>query len=262
MTGLRPSRCLRAGLALALTAVALIPRVALAAPPDEAERLVRAAVDYWRDVSSYSVAEMHIHRPDWQRSYTLRIWTRGEKHSLVRVVAPPKDAGSGTLLIDNDMWSYTPKINRVIKIPSSMMSQSWLGSDFSNNDLAKADELIEQYSHRLVATEKRDGHTVHVVESTPKETAPVPWGKEIVRIRDDHVLLEHAFFDQDLKPVKTMVTSELKPMGGKIVATRQRMTKVDRPDEWTEVVVREARFGLRLPDLLFTQAHLSNPREP
>ena len=232
-----------------------------AEPPPDATQIIKAAIDYWRDVSSYSVAEMNIHRPDWQRSMTFRVWTRGEKHSLVRVIAPAKDAGNATLLIDNEMWSFTPKINRVIKIPSSMMNQSWMGSDFSNNDLAKADDLIEQYHHKLLKTETGDGHTVYVVESIPKETAPVVWGREVVTVRDDYVLLEHAFYDQQGVLVKKLTTQELKPMGGKVIATRQRMQRVDKQQEWTDVVTREANFGINIPASMFTLTNLRNPRE-
>jgi outer membrane lipoprotein-sorting protein len=223
--------------------------------------IIKAAIDYWRDVSSYSVSDMTIHRPDWERTMTIRVWTRGQKESLVRVVAPAKDAGNATLLLDDDMWSYTPKVNRVIKIPSSMMQQSWMGSDFSNNDLAKADDLIEQYTHRLLATETHQGRKVWVIESTPKETAPVVWGREVVKVRDDYNVLEHAFYDQTGVLVKRLTTLELREMGGKLIVTRERMQKVDKPDEWTEIVVREARFGLGLPASVFTISNLSNPRE-
>lgn len=232
-----------------------------AAPREDAAAIVKDAIDYWRDVSSYSVIDMTIHRPDWERTMTIRVWTRGQKESLVRVTAPPKDAGNATLLLDNDMWSFTPKINRVIKIPSSMMSQSWMGSDFSNNDLAKADDLIEQYTHKLLRTETHDGHKVYVVDSTPKETAPVVWGHEVVKIRDDWLILEHAFYDQQNVLVKKLVTSEIRPMGGKLVAARERMQKADKPGEWTEVVTKEVRFGVPMAASTFTLSNLRNPRE-
>lgn len=235
--------------------------VAVAAPTEDAATLVKRAIDYWRDTSSYSVIDMTIHRPDWERTMTIRVWTRGEKESLVRVTAPPKDAGNATLLLDNDMWSFTPKINRVIKIPSSMMNQSWMGSDFSNNDLAKADELIEQYTHKLLNKESHNGHTVYVIESIPKETAPVVWGREVVKIRDDWLILEHAFYDQQNVLVKRLVTSDIRPMGGKLVAARERMQRVDKPDEWTDVVTREVQFSIAVPASTFTLSNLRNPRE-
>ena len=247
-------------LRLAVASFLLFSLAAQAQTPDAAA-LIKAAIEYWRDTSSYAVSEMTIHRPDWERRVTFRVWTRGDKHSLVRVIAPAKDAGNATLLVDNDMWSFTPKINRVIKIPSSMMTQGWMGSDFSNSDLAKADDLIEYYTHRLLKTETRDGHTQYVIESIPKETAPVVWGKEVVTVRDDYVLLEHAFYDQQGKLLKTLTTQELKSMGGKTVAARQRMQKLDKPDEWTQINVQEARFGVEIPANMFTLGNLRNPRE-
>jgi len=235
--------------------------VQAAEPPPDAAQLIKAAIEYWRDVTSMSEFDMHIHRPDWKRTMTMKVWTRGNKESLVRVIAPAKDAGNGTLLLDNDMWSYNPKINRVIKIPSSMMNQSWMGSDFSNNDLAKADDLIEQYHHKLLATESHDGHRLFVIESVPKETAPVVWGKEVVKVRDDYLVIEHAFYDQTNVLIKRLVAGDIRPMGGKMVAARQRMQKIDKPDEWTEIVTRTAQFGIQLPASMFSLASLRNPRQ-
>ena len=240
------------------TAVALLLSGPAAA--QDAAAIVQAAIDYWRDVSSYSVADMTIHRPDWQRTMTIRVWTRGQDDSLVRVVAPPKDAGNATLLVGDDMWSFAPKINRVVKIPSSMMNQSWMGSDFSNNDLAKADDLIEQYTHELLRTERHDGRRLYVIESTPREAAPVVWGREVVKVRDDWLVIEHEFYDQAGALVKRLTSLELKPMGGKLIAARQRITNAEKPGEWTELAVREARFGVSVPAGTFTIGNLRNPR--
>ena len=141
-----------------------------------------------------------------------------------------------------------------------MMNQSWMGSDFSNNDLAKADDLIDQYRHTLLATEIHDGHKLYVIEAVPNETAPVVWGKEVVKVRDDYLLIEHAFYDQDNILVKRLVTTDIRPMGGKMVAARQRMLRLDKPDEWTEIVTRDAKFGIDMPASDFTLANLRNPR--
>lgn len=242
-------------------AAALLCVAPLATQAQDATAIVRAAIDYWRDTTSYSVSEMRIHRPEWERTVTIRVWTKGDKESLVRVLAPPKDAGNSTLLLDNDMWSFTPKVNRVIKIPSSMMNQSWMGSDFSNNDLAKADDLIEQYTHKLLATETHEGRKVYVVESVPKDSAPVVWGREIVKIRDDRVILEHVFYDQSDALLKKLQTLEIRRMGGKLVVARERMQRIDKPDEWTEISVREAKFNIAIPPGTFTLSNLRNPRQ-
>ena len=114
-----------------------------------AKDIVRDALNHWRGVTSQGEMTMVIHRPDWERSMSMESWTQGEKRSLVRVTAPRKDRGNGTLMDDNKMWSFSPKVNRVIKVPSSMMSQSWIGSDFSNKDISKSTDIIDLYDHVL-----------------------------------------------------------------------------------------------------------------
>lgn len=226
-----------------------------------AEQIIKKAIDHWRGTSSYSEITMIIHRPDWERRMSMRSWTLGDKESLVRITEPKKDAGNGTLLIDNKMWTFTPKINRVIKIPSSMMNQSWMGSDFSNKDIARSDDIIDQYQHTLLVTQTQNSHQIYVIQSIPKEQAAVVWGKEQLKIRDDHVILEHAFYDQELVLVKILSTLQIKNMGGRTVATQQRMSNAEKPTEWTEVIVKSAQFDISIPKNIFTLSNLRNPRQ-
>lgn len=227
----------------------------------DATQIVRDAVDHWRGLSSYTEMTMVIHRPDWERSMTMRAWTKGQDQALVRVVEPKKDRGNGTLTNEDNMWTFSPKINRVIKVPSSMMGQSWMGSDFSNKDISRADDIIDQYDHSIINTEEQDGITVYEIESIPHEDAAVVWGKEVLSIRDDHVVLGHAFYDQDGKLVKKLVSMEIGEMGGRTIAKRQRMVKTDEPDEWTEIGVIEVLYEIDLKDSLFTLSNLRNPRD-
>jgi outer membrane lipoprotein-sorting protein len=226
----------------------------------DAAQLVREAMDHWRGLTSFSNMTMTIHRPDWERSMTMLSWSKGDKRSLVRVVEPKKDAGNGTLLNDNNMWMYTPKINRIIKVPSSMMSQSWMGSDFSNKDISKSTDIIEQYDHELTDVQEQDGHLLYTVTSIPHEDAAVVWGKEVLIVRDDYVLMEQQFWDQDGILVKSMKTLDVQIMGGRAVARVMRMGKVETPDEWTQLTANSIEFDLELPDNLFTLSNLRNPR--
>jgi outer membrane lipoprotein-sorting protein len=203
---------------------------------------------------------MTIHRPDWERIMSMRSWSRGDKLSLVRVTEPKKDAGNGTLLNDNNMWTYTPKINRIIKVPSSMMSQGWMGSDFSNRDISKSTDIIDEYEHELTATGEDDGHVVYTITSIPHEDAAVVWGKEVLLVRDDYVLIRQEFWDQDDILVKTMQAGDIVEMGGRPVARTLRMSEVDTPEEWTEMVVNEIEFDVDLPANIFTLSNLRNPR--
>jgi len=243
-----------------LLPLVLAPASPAAEAPTDAASLVRQALDYWRGASSFAVITMTVHRPEWERSSRMRSWTRGQKDALVRFVEPAKDAGSATLKLGDDMWIFTPRVNRVIKLPFSMMAQSWMGSDFSYNDLAKSDELVTRFDCRITGTAREDGHTVYTIEATPKPEAPVIWGAERVRVRDDHLLLEETFIDQDGKAVKRLKAEEIGPLGGKLFVTRYRMERLDEPDHWTELIYRQARFGTDLPDALFTLSNLRNPR--
>lgn len=223
--------------------------------------LIEAAMDQWRGSTSHSEMTMTIHRPGWERTMSMRAWTEGDKKSLVRVTDPKKDAGNGTLLDDEQMWSYSPKINRIIKVPSSMMAQSWMGSDFSNKDISKSTEIIHQYDHALLETREEEGHTVYVIEAIPHEEAAVVWGKEILVIRDDKVLLEEEFWDQEGVLVKKLETTVIAEMGGRTVAKTMHMGKPEKPDEWTEMTVDMIVFDLDLAANTFTRSNLRNPRQ-
>ena len=249
---------------LTLLLFAAVPGSAVEIQPAEeldARAVVKAAIDHWRGLSSYSEMTMIIHRPDWERSMTMIGWTKDSDKSLIRVTEPRKDRGNGTLTDGDNMWSFSPKVNRVIKIPSSMMGQSWMGSDFSNKDLARADDIIDEYDHTLLETFEDDGVTVYVIESVPHEDAAVVWGKEVLQVRSDFVVAEHAFYDQDFELVKTLTSLEIKEMGGRTVASRQRMTKQEDPEEWTEVIMLEVEYEVDLKDSMFTLSNLRNPRD-
>ncbi len=248
-----------AGLALGLLLFAAPPG-ANATEPDPRE-LIRSAMDHWRGLNSISEMTMTVHRSDWERSFSMRAWTEGDKLSLVRVIEPKRDAGNGTLVMDQKMWTYSPKINRIIKVPSSMMNQSWMGSDFSNKDISKSTDVIDQYDHRLLGSEQRDGHTVYRIESIPLEDAAVVWGKEVFAIRDDFVLLRQEFWDQDGILVKRMDATELAVMDGRTVASRMRMYKLESPEEWTEMVVDSVDFDVDMKSEVFTLSNLRNPRQ-
>lgn len=227
----------------------------------DAKDLIQKAMDHWRGTTSYSEMTMTIHRPDWQRSMSMRTWTEGDKTTLVRVTAPKKDAGNGTLTKDNNMWTYAPKVNRIIKVPSSMMSQSWMGSDFSNKDISKSTDIIELYDHTLLETREADGHKAYVIESIPHEDAAVVWGKEIVIVRDDYVLLEQQFWDQDNILVKSMKAHDINQLGGRTVASVVRMSNTESPDEWTQMSVQAIQFDIKHNSNLFTLSNLRNPRQ-
>ena len=228
--------------------------------PFDIQTLVQEAVNYYRGTASIAVIDMTIHRPTWERTMTLKAWTKGQKNSIFTIISPPKDEGNGTLKRGSEMWTYNPKINRVIKLPPSMMSQAWMGSDFSNNDLAKSDSILEDYTHTLSGTEMSDGKKVYITKSLPKPGAPVIWGMQSLKIREDYILLSQEFYDEDFRLVKAMTGSQIQMLGGRLFPKVWKMQKADVTNEYTLLVYQELTFEDDLPDRLFTISSLKTLR--
>lgn len=223
---------------------------------EPADAIVRAAFDYWRGEASIARLTMTIHRPTWERTVVIDAWTQGESDSLFVIQAPAKDRGNGTLKKGRTMWIYNPKVNKIIKLPPSMMSQSWQGSDFSNNDLAKTDSLIHDYTHTLTGQTTQNGHTLYTIKSVPRPDAAVIWGMITMEIRGDHLLLKETFFDEDFEPVKEMTASDIKPVDGKPFPMTWKMAKTDTPENYTLMVYKNLTFTKELNPKTFTRANL------
>ena len=228
---------------------------------NQATEILSKAVENWRGTSSVGEMTMVIHRPAWQHSMSMKAWTQGDDLSLVLVTAPAKNTGNSSLINDKEMWSYAPKINRVLKIPSSMMEQSWMGSDFSNKDISRATDILKYYTHTLLSTQEQDDHTVYLIESIPHEDSPIVWGKEMLLIRDDYVLLSQEYYDQSMVLVKIMTTTEIATMGGRVMGKTIRMNSVDKPNEWTQITTNTIKFNVEIPASTFTLSNLRNPRQ-
>ncbi len=244
-----------------LCAVGLLATAPAIGRAADATALLRAAFDNWRADSSETSVTMTIHRPASERHLGMKAFTQGRDKALVRFTAPAKVAGNATLKLGVRMWIYNPKLNQVIKLPASLQSQSWMGSDFSYNDLAKAEDILTDYTHKLVGSTEAEGHTVYVIDAVPKPGAPVIWGKQQVKVRDDAVLLEETFFDQDLKAVRRMTTEKVARLGGREYPVVLKMQPLDKPGQWTRVETTAGRFNIELPDYLFTRSNLENPRD-
>ena len=243
---------------LAFTAAAvLLPSAALAQDP---QAILRAAFDNWRATSSHAIAEMTIRNASGTRSLTMENWTQGGDKALVRFIAPARDAGNATLQSGRRTYVFNPKLNQVIQLPASAMSQSWMGSDFSYNDLTKTEQLVNDYTHTLLETRRQSGHTVYVIESIPKRGKPIVWGKQIVHVRDDYVLMRQEFYDQSGRLVRTMVADRVRTLGGRPYPAELTMSSVATPNQWTKISTQSAEFDIPIPSYIFTRSNLQNPR--
>jgi outer membrane lipoprotein-sorting protein len=201
--------------------------------------------------------EMTIATPRWTRTLGLRVWLDRPQRSFIRILAPAKEAGIGSLRIGAEMWNYLPNIERTIKIPPSMMMQPWMGSDFTNDDLVKESSVVDDYTHRVLAGEVVAGAPVHVVEATPKPDAAVVWGKIVFRVRgSDFIPLSAEYYDERGGLVRVMTYSDVRPIGGRVIPTRWEMRPKDKPGNSTTVVLRSAVYDRPIGPEIFSQRNL------
>ncbi|MDA2926936.1 outer membrane lipoprotein-sorting protein, partial [Acidobacteria bacterium AH-259-G07] len=215
----------------------------------------------WRGESSHGVAEMSIVTRRWNRSKTLEIWSVGTDKALIAILEPKKGEGVATLRVGSDIWNYLPKIDRTIRVPTSMMMGSWMGSHFTNDDLVKESRLIEDYDVRISYDGKRDGVEVYEFTLTPFPEAPVVWGRIEEQVRKRDLMPTWArYYGEDGELKRTVVFSNYRLMGGRLVPARMRIRPEDKPGEYTEFVYRELEFDMDIPGRTFSLASLRKRR--
>ncbi len=207
-------------------------------------------------VSSHSVMEMTIRSPDYTRTMKMESWTSGTSKALVRILSPAREAGNRTLKLGNDIWMYLRNTETTIRIPPSMMLQSWNGSDYTYDDMVREETLTKDYDITLTGTEQIGGVGCWTLQLIPKPNAPVVWGKIIYRVRKADDLPEQVeYFDERGKLMRTMVMSDFKVMGGRMIPTVWTMYNSDRTHS-TEIKMDEASFDVRIPASIFSLKEL------
>jgi hypothetical protein len=222
---------------------------------DATEILRRSENALWGKTMRTEV-DMTIVTPSWQRTLGLKVWMDRPNNSFLRVVAPAKDAGIGSLRIGTEMWNYIPAIERTIKIPPSLMLQPWLGSDFTNDDLVKESSIVDDYTHTLLQS-PGPGTPNYVLQADPKPQAAVVWGKIIYTARADFVPLSQQFFDERGRLVRTLTYSDFRRLDGREIPTRWEMKPVDKPGKSTTIVIKSAQYDRPIEADLFSLRQLT-----
>ncbi len=253
----------RNGLTRGLVLTACLATVAVAetqTQPDPLE-IINLVQDVYRGDSSHGVATMEVVTEHWAREMTMELWSLGEDYSLVRLRSPAREAGTATLKADRDIWNYLPKVDRTIKVPASMMGGSWMGSHFTNDDLVQESRLVDDYDIDLTFTGERDGVAVWELTLTPKPEAPVVWGRIEYRVRQsDTVPLQVAYYDEDGALARSMVFSEFRDFGGRLLPGLMDMRPADKPDERTTMRYEELEFDVGLDESFFSLRTLQSRR--
>ncbi len=215
--------------------------------------IVNKAYDLMRGKSSYSEVTMHIIRPKWERTLSFKAWAKGTKYSLIYITAPAREKGQVFLKRDKEMWNWIPSIGRTVKIPPSMMMQSWMGSDMTNDDLVKESSVIEDYNHKLAGSEVVSGYDCYKIELTPKEDAAVVWGKIYTWIsKKGFLTLKNEYYDEDGYLINTETLSKIKNVGDRTIPTFFEMVPADKPGHKTTMEFTHIRFNISIDDSFFS----------
>ncbi|BBE19046.1 outer membrane lipoprotein-sorting protein [Aquipluma nitroreducens] len=217
------------------------------------KEIVRKSDEKFRGTSSTGSFSMTIQRPTWSRTISMKSWALGTEYSLIYVTAPAKEKGQVFLKRGNEMWNWVPTIERMVKVPPSMMMQSWMGSDFTNDDLVRESSIVKDYTHKLLGEEKIDNYLCYKVELIPLENAPVVWGKVLMWVsKQDFLWLKAEFYDEDGVLVNTEILSDVKKMDDRVIPTRMEMIPADKKGQKTIMIFEDTKFDVPLKEDFFS----------
>ncbi len=218
-----------------------------------ATEIIQKADQKMRGETSQSIITMRIIRPSWSREISMKTWMKGRDLALLVIQSPSKEKGIAFLKRKKEVWNWIPSLEKVMKLPPSMMSQSWMGTDFTNDDLVRESSIVVDYDHQLISDTTIDGRLCHTILCTPFPNTPVVWGKLKICIdKKDLIELFVAFFDDEGLLVNTMKAHDLKIMDGRLIPTRMEMIPVDKPGQRTEIIYHSILFDKPIDNSIFT----------
>lgn len=211
--------------------------------------------------SAITEMKITIVRPKWSREMALKTWSKGDDYSLTLVQSPAKDKGTSFLKRDKEIWNWIPSIERSIKLPPSMMMQSWMGTDLTNDDLVKESSVLRDYDHSILADSTIQNRLCYKIQLIPKENAPVVWGRVILFIdKKDFIQLRSEMYDEDDYLVNVMNSSNIKLMGGKMLASKLEVIPVEEEGQKTVMEIVSIEFDKEIEDSFFTVKNMKKLR--
>lgn len=218
-----------------------------------AVEIVQRANDKMQGENSLAEMTMKIVRPDWERSVSMKAWSKGQEYSLILITAPARDEGTAFLKRGNEIWNWLPDINRTIKMPPSMMSQSWMGSDFDNNDLVRESSIVVDYDHSFAGDSTLSGYETYKINMIPKEDAPIVWDRVVVYIsKEEYLQLRSEFYDEDGTLIRLMEGSDVRVIGGRLLPARMEMFPMDEEGHKTVIIYDDIEFDVDLNERFFS----------
>lgn len=239
-----------------LVALVLGAAVKVLSQPTATE-IITKADQLTRGKTQHGTESMAVVRPDWQREMVFEFWSEGTEKAFIEILDPARHRGTSFLKIGREMWQFVPRINRVIKIPPSMMMQSWMGSDFTNDDLVKESSIVHDYEHKLLRTDTLRGDSTWVLDLIAKPDAPVTWSHVIEWIRvGDYVPMRAEYYNEREELIRTLVFEDIKEIGGRVIPTRMILSEEKKPGHKTVLEIRDVTFNQSIDSGTFTQQNL------
>lgn len=228
---------------------------------NKATEIVKKSEEKLRGKSNKVELQINIVRPSWKRSMIAKSWSKGSENSLILITSPARDKGTVFLKRDKEIWNYVPTIERTIKLPPSMMMQSWMGTDFKNDDLVRESSMVKDYNHKLLGEERIREVDCYKIEFDPKPDAPVVWGKLVVWVsKDEYLQVRAEFFDEEGEMVQIMEGFDFKSFDGRVLPARVRMTPLDEEGHYTEMVYKSMVFDIDIDESFFTTQNMKRIR--
>jgi hypothetical protein len=222
-----------------------------------AKEIIKLADDKNRGLSSKGEMTMTIVRPDWSRSVTMKSWSKGNDFAMVLITAPPKEKGQVFLKRRNEMWNWVPSIDKMVKIPPSMMLQSWMGSDFTNDDLVQQSSIVKDYTHKLLGKENIRGLECYKIELVPLPDATVVWGKIITWITSNGFdMWKSEYYDEDMELVNIENAFDIKKMGDRSIPVRMEIVPVTKKGQKTILEIKTMLFDIPVEESFFSQQNM------
>ncbi len=243
---MRPCCYLFASILMLLSSTGLAESLSAREIIDRVDQLLRGD-------SSLATVQMSVATEHWKRTMELRIWSEGTEKVLIKVLEPKKDAGTATLRVGDNIWNYLPKIDRVIRVPTSMMMASWMGSHFTNDDLVKESRLVRDYDISMAYEGDRDGVTVYEFSLKPRPEAAVVWGEITYQVRKADLMPVWArYYGEDGQLKRVMTFGDYRVLGGRRVPATMRVVPQDKPGEYTEILYKDLQFNPHLSEDVFS----------
>lgn len=243
---------------LAVLIMLFLPGYFLAAetPNADAREIVKKMDELYRSQSSQASVEMEIVTPHWQRTLKMDMWSVGMKQTFIRILAPKKEQGIATLRMGNEMWNFLPKTNKVMKIPPSMMMGSWMGSDFTNDDLVKEFTLLDDYTFEIMEVENPEAGEVYV-KCTPKEGLPIVWGHTVIAVKESgYMPVWQKYYDEKGTLMREMLFKEVKTFGNRTIPAVMELIPAHKEGHKTIVRYLDAKFDVSVDKGIFSLRNL------